>query len=453
MTASTGKRKHHHKSVKLADPDVKSWNDWPEENREFHEAFLEWLKQGGYGASSLQIYGAAARMALGYLDKPYTQIDILMDISRVQQHLASSHRTAATQRQYQNGIIKLAEYLLALQAPESKKRPHLSERGPYLAPEQKINWDYYFAGLPEWLIEDIQAFLRLCRRNWRPERQHRATLEVVSGLTTMLRWINEHVGLADITDITPEIWKAYVEARTKKGISNNTHNISLHRLHSFLRFLEEEGRLICNRMRYVKELLSDEHQYRDVPVEQIRLVLEEIEKQIQSDTPAKKRMGLMDKAWFLLMLHGGLRTGELRFLKLAHIDWENRRLKIEMSKGFKERLIYLSDDAMSALKTYLGVRGKNTGKDWVFLYRQELLSNRYCQQRLQTYGKLCQVRITPHQLRFTCATLMLNSGIPASTVQVILGHQHIDTTLYYARLFEKTVTIEIQQSFVHNLFT
>jgi site-specific recombinase XerD len=443
MTASTGKRKYHHKSVKLVDPEVKSWSEWPEENRKFHVAFLEWLKQGGYGASSLQIYGAAARMALGYLDKPYTQIDILMDITRVQQHLASSPRTVATQRQYQNGIIKLVEYLLALQAPEPKKRPHLSERGPYLAPEQKINWEYYFADLPDWLIDDIQAYLRLCRRNWRPERQHRATLEVVSSLTTMLRWMNNHKGLICIADITPEVWEAYVESRTKKGISNNTHNDSLHRLHSFLRFLEEEGRPVCNRMRYVKELPSDEHQYRDVPVEQIRLVLAEIEKLIQSDNPVKKRMGLMDKAWFLLMLHGGLRTGEIRFLKLEHIDWENRRLKVEMTKGFKERLIYLSDKALAALKGFLTVRGEHLGKDWVFLYRQNLLSNRYCQQRLKTYAKSCHIKITPHQLRFTCATQMLNAGIPASTVQIILGHKYIETTLGYSHLLEETVAEEL----------
>ncbi len=118
--------------------------------------------------------------------------------------------------------------------------------------------------------------------------------------------------------------------------------------------------------------------------------------------------------------------------------WKNHRLKIEMSKGFKERLIYLSNEAFGALSSYLNERGSKTDKDWVFLYRQNLLSNRYCQRRLQTYGKHIKVVITPHQLRFTCATLMLNSGIPAITIQTILGHQHIDTTLGYARLYEKS---------------
>jgi integrase/recombinase XerD len=96
-----------------------------------------------------------------------------------------------------------------------------------------------------------------------------------------------------------------------------------------------------------------------------------------------------------------------------------------MSKGFKERLIFLSDEALDALKAYLCVRGQGIEKDWVFLYRQNLLSNHYCGQRLQTYKKQSNVKVTPHQLRFTCATLMLNSGIPASTIQTILGHHNI----------------------------
>ncbi len=49
------------------------------------------------------------------------------------------------------------------------------------------------------------------------------------------------------------------------------------------------------------------------------------------------------------------------------------------------------------------------------------------------------VYVTPHQLRHTCATLLLNAGAPILTVQTILGHRHVDTTLGYARLYDGTV--------------
>ena len=67
------------------------------------------------------------------------------------------------------------------------------------------------------------------------------------------------------------------------------------------------------------------------------------------------------------------------------------------------------------------------------------LSRSYCGQRLHTYGRKCGVRVTPHQLRHTCATLLLNERVPVISVQMLLGHQHVDTTMHYARLYDGTV--------------
>ncbi|MCB9005753.1 MAG: site-specific integrase, partial [Ardenticatenaceae bacterium] len=52
------------------------------------------------------------------------------------------------------------------------------------------------------------------------------------------------------------------------------------------------------------------------------------------------------------------------------------------------------------------------------------------------------VQIRPHQLRHSCATLLLNAGAPLLTVQALLGHKHLDTTLIYARLYDGTVAAD-----------
>jgi hypothetical protein len=70
------------------------------------------------------------------------------------------------------------------------------------------------------------------------------------------------------------------------------------------------------------------------------------------------------------------------------------------------------------------------------------LSVTYCSQRLKTYAKRCGVLVKPHQLRHSCATLLLNAGAPVLTVQAILGHKFIDTTLGYARLYDGTVAAD-----------
>ena len=96
---------------------------------------------------------------------------------------------------------------------------------------------------------------------------------------------------------------------------------------------------------------------------------------------------------------------------------------------------------MTALRAYLDLRGP-ADSDHVFIYRHQPLSVSYCYERLRTYAARCGLRVTPHQLRHSCATLLLNAGAPILTVQTVLGHKHIDTTLGYARLYDGTVAAD-----------
>ncbi|NLF15084.1 MAG: phage integrase family protein, partial [Anaerolineaceae bacterium] len=212
-----------------------------------------------------------------------------------------------------------------------------------------------------------------------------------------------------------------------------TINGELRDLGHFLHFLEDQGRAICQRMLRVEPLAAGTHLPRDVPMDQLRLLLAEIEAEAATTHTRNRRMGILDRAWFLLMLHSGLRTGEVRRLQKPDLDLKGGRVRIEQSKGLKDRIVYLSPATVAAIKAYLDVRGP-AADDHLLLYRHEPLSVSYCSHRLRTYSKRCGVLITPHQLRFSCATLLLNAGAPVLTVQSILGHKFVDTTLGYARL-------------------
>jgi hypothetical protein len=76
------------------------------------------------------------------------------------------------------------------------------------------------------------------------------------------------------------------------------------------------------------------------------------------------------------------------------------------------------------------------------MYRHQPLSSRYCGVRLRTYGKRGEFQITPHQLRHSCATILLNAGAPLFSVQSLLGHEKVDTTLGYARLYDGTIVAD-----------
>jgi hypothetical protein len=128
---------------------------------------------------------------------------------------------------------------------------------------------------------------------------------------------------------------------------------------------------------------------------------------------------------------------------LKDVEWDIRRLKIEQSKGLKDRHIYLDDAVLEALRAYLAVRGQTEYlPENVFIYRHAPLSRSYCSHRLETYGKRCGVTASPHRLRHSCATLLLNAGAPVVSVQMILGHKRVDSTLGYARLYDGTIAAD-----------
>jgi len=403
---------------------IKSRAAWLPANGGFYDNFRAWLKAGGYGESALDLYSVAARLALGLLDKPYWQIDAEADLNRVRAYLAAHYDSQATRATYEKGLKKLAQYLC------------LRNRQP-VSPKP-VNWAYYCAGLPGWLEEHLRDYLAHCRRAWLPEQHYQATIATLSHLTLSLRWLAGRTPLTSLADITPNLWFEYVDMRLAKEIKATTLNTELAHLQPFLQFMAAAGQPICARMLRVEPLTAPQNLPRDVPPEQLRKLQAEIERDAAAGHAGLRRLGLTDKVWFLLMLHSGLRTGEVRRLRQSDLDLTNRRVWIEQSKGLKDRVVYLSQLTAEAIRAYLVVRGP-ANSDHLFLFRHQPLSVTYCRERLETYGQRCGVRVTPHQLRHSCATLLLNAGAPILAVQTILGHKHIDTTLGYARLYDGTI--------------
>jgi integrase len=94
--------------------------------------------------------------------------------------------------------------------------------------------------------------------------------------------------------------------------------------------------------------------------------------------------------------------------------------------------------AVQALQDYLVVRG--TGPtDHVFLYRARSLRRDLVYTRIKAAGQRVGVKVTPHRLRHTFATQLLNAGCRVTTIQRLLGHQRLRSTMVYARVHDHTV--------------
>ncbi|MCA9933917.1 MAG: tyrosine-type recombinase/integrase, partial [Anaerolineales bacterium] len=122
----------------------------------------------------------------------------------------------------------------------------------------------------------------------------------------------------------------------------------------------------------------------------------------------------------------------------ADLNLPERRVLIRRSKGLKDRAIYLTDAALAALEAYLRLRGQGRS-DCVFLYRHKPISKDLVRCRMKAAGKRAGVKVTPHMLRHTFGTQLVNAGCQITTIQALLGHKRLNTTLTYARVHDQTV--------------
>ena len=159
----------------------------------------------------------------------------------------------------------------------------------------------------------------------------------------------------------------------------------------------------------------------------------------------------MDLAWFVLMLRAGLRKSEVARLQLGDVNWLKSLVFVRKSKNFKERNVPLNDETKIALRDWLKVRGPRADLPaTLFVARQAPLNESYFGQRLRLHCfRRIKVHIAPHQLRHTCATLLLNNGMPIEAVQQVLGHSKIESTLTYTRVYPHLLAADFARAMVN----
>jgi site-specific recombinase XerD len=286
-----------------------------------------------------------------------------------------------------------------------------------------VNWNGYLQDFPLELADAIREYVTHHSRTFREEDRIQQTRSLLSGLCTFFRSVN----LTCVQGITPRVWFNHIEVRIRAGIKPSSLNTTLRIIQSFLCYLKSNGILICEIMLEIRPLKMSESLPCDLTASQVRALLQII------STP-------IDRAWIILMLHSGLRTCEVRSLRWSDVDLQAQTIRIHESKGLNSRVVFLSQQTIQAFNCL------PRNSEYVFTYRNQQLSRRYCQSRLTTIGRQCEFHITPHQLRHTCATMLLNAGMSILSVQKILGHKYVETTLRYARVYDSTVVKDFQMA-------
>jgi site-specific recombinase XerD len=170
----------------------------------------------------------------------------------------------------------------------------------------------------------------------------------------------------------------------------------------------------------------------------VRLTEQRIAAVMTAGTMHYVRQARLDLAAFYLLADSGLRCAELVELRFADADLLARRLCVRHAKLQRDRLVYLSLRTIAALRAYLAVR-ETAGSDHLLVQRGSPLTTACIAHRLERWGEALGIRLSPHRLRHTYATRLLNAGMLIASLQKTLGHRSLDKTALYARIADPVV--------------
>ncbi len=223
--------------------------------------------------------------------------------------------------------------------------------------------------------------------------------------------------------------RKYLATLKEKKLTSRSINRRLSCLRSFFKFLTREGLIKINPI----SSLSSPKQEKHLP---LFLTEEEVTKLIESAfaKSEKDERGLRDRAILETFYSTGMRISELVALSKEDIDFIGGIAKVK-GKGKKERIVPIGEKAIEAIRKYLDRRKKDS--DAVFLNKSgRRITTRGVRNIVDRYINIAGIKqgVSPHTLRHSFATHLLNRGADLRSVQELLGHVNLSTTQIYTHL-------------------
>ncbi|QQS49266.1 MAG: tyrosine recombinase XerC [Acidobacteriota bacterium] len=230
--------------------------------------------------------------------------------------------------------------------------------------------------------------------------------------------------------------REYMAALYEKKKKKSSIHRKIAALRTFFRFLCREGILEIN----PAKLVASPRVERKLPN---HLTIEQMVKFIE--TPETETvLGRRDRAMLELLYASGIRVSELVGLDMTDIDFENMTVRVK-GKGRKVRIVPFGEHARKALQDYLSVRGEllieadpeKIDPKAVFMnYQGTRITTRSVGRMIDKYVRICAEvhHISPHSLRHSFATHLLDAGADLRTIQELLGHARLSTTQQYTHV-------------------
>lgn len=243
--------------------------------------------------------------------------------------------------------------------------------------------------------------------------------------------LNKSINLFDVTQF--DIMDFLTNYFKDKGVSAKTNSITS--INNFYIYLVKDKRIDINPCENIdrpkmKKRLPDV------------LTMNEVDKLLDISLHTKE--DYRDKAILEVLYATGIRISELTNLKMQDVDFTNKVIRV-FGKGSKERIVPINKYALKYLGMYLDIRGsflKGKLTDYIFLNSKgNVISRESFGLELNKIVKKqgLNKRVTPHMLRHSFATHMLNQGADLRSIQELLGHSDISTTTIYTHVSNEKV--------------
>ena len=219
----------------------------------------------------------------------------------------------------------------------------------------------------------------------------------------------------------------------ENNLSKRTVARKMAAFRTFFKFLTREGYLKKNPMSALRTPKLEK---------KLPMVLDENEVSRLMESPANDLIGRRDRAILETLYSTGMRVSELVKLDLEKVDFIGGVCRV-MGKGSKERICPIGDRALRSIRDYLQARGGKAKKEAKALFlnhspNQEgsRLTDRSVRRTVDKYiERTCRrEKISPHTLRHSFATHLLNRGADLKSVQELLGHENLSTTQIYTHV-------------------
>lgn len=226
--------------------------------------------------------------------------------------------------------------------------------------------------------------------------------------------------------------RRYAQHLSEAGIQSASVSRKLAALRAFFRVLREHGRIAQNPADLMASPKGEKKLPRVLKAGELATLLDRI--------PVSTPLQVRDRALLEVAYGAGLRAEELVDLQLGAVDFDAEQLRVE-GKGSKTRFIPLGEHAAEAITRYLQrarpALSRQDGEDALFLSKSgRRLSTSDVRRRLRVWTRQAELQggVSPHALRHSFATHLLDGGADLRSIQELLGHSSISTTQIYTRV-------------------